>query len=124
MAQTLPTNLDSHRFTRASRIVRNLEASQLPASQHDLYLLRFLSLPVTYQMVTYVASYTSAIVDELLRTVPSSRSLSRIKLPDLEDFVLHVCRYSKVSTSTLMVSIIYLFRLRKRMPRQALGEPS
>src|ERR1700733_1243948 len=124
MAQTLATNHTSHTSNPASRIIRNLESSQLPASQHDIYLLRLLSLPVTYQMVTYLASYTSAIVNEVLRTVPASQSSSGTKLPDLEDFVLHVCRYSNVGTPTLMVSVIYLSRLRKRMPFQALGESS
>jgi len=123
MAQTLATN-PSYISYRASRIVGNLESSQLPASQHDVYLLRLLSLPVTYQMVTYLASYTSAIVNEVLRIVPASQSSSRTKLPDLEDFVLHVCRHSNVGTPTLMVSVIYLSRLRKRMPFQALGESS
>lgn len=122
MAQTLTINSSSHISNRASRIVRNLESSQLPASQHDIYLLRFLSLPVTYQMVSYIASYTFAIVDEVLHVVPPSRSSSATKLPDLEDFILHVCRHSNVGTPTLMVSLIYLSRLRKRMPFQALGE--
>lgn len=121
MAESFTTRSSSQAYQ--PNVVRNLESSQLPANQHDIYLLRFLSLPVTYQMVTYIAAYTTAIVDDVLHTLPTPPETSNsCRMPDLEDFIVHVCRQSNVSTSTLMVSVIYLARLRNCMPYQALGK--
>ncbi|RKP09228.1 hypothetical protein THASP1DRAFT_5581, partial [Thamnocephalis sphaerospora] len=44
-------------------------------------------------------------------------------LPRLESFVAFLARCSRVRTGTLMCTIIYLERLRSRLPKGARGQP-
>lgn len=121
-------------------IVRNCSSSLVPSKNHDIQLLRLLSLPVSHQMVTYVAGFTNALVGDHLRVRSpqddndfsddeyhprtNHKSQRYSTLPKLDTFILHVCRGSALSTPTLMSSLIYLTRLRSRMPNKAAGEYS
>lgn len=121
------------------RIVRNCSSSLVPTNTHDVQLLRLLSLPVSHQMVAYVAAFTNALVGDNLRVRSPTDSNESIEeeyyprkqrsqrssnLPKLEAFIHHVCKRSALSTPTLMTSLIYLSRLRSRMPNKAAGKRS
>ena len=99
--------------------VRNLHSSLMPQDHHNIRLLRLVHLPVTHEMVSYIAWLSHSIVcdgDYSLSTSPESP-----EVPDLEDFVTYVCYRSNVYTATLLSVIIYLERLRARMPAMASG---
>jgi hypothetical protein len=89
-------------------------------------------------MITYIAAFADAIVGDHLdypfkdedefhdneyhprdtRKRPRKQPLS---LPELENFILIICERSNLNTPTLMTSIVYLTRLRARMPTKAAG---
>ena len=98
--------------------VRNLPSSLMPQDCHNIRLLRLLSLPVTREMVSYIAWLSESIVSD---GDPSHHESGSAEVPDLEDFVTYVCYRSNVYTATLLCVIIYLNRLRARIPAMASG---
>jgi PHO85 cyclin-1 len=95
----------------------------------------FLQSPVTQDMIHHLVSVTlqilpcdnSKTVTEVIPSPPNSPSSSPIvktkPLPSLMTFITKLVRYTNVYTGTLMSTIIYMNRLRSKLPKDARGLP-
>ncbi|KAF9510763.1 hypothetical protein BS47DRAFT_1299839 [Hydnum rufescens UP504] len=115
-----------------SPVQRNLASSLLPSSLHDPKLLYLLSLPVSFEIIGYLATVTRSVIGEVIQPSlptppPESSSMDTVSrdnwLPELEDFIYCVCSRSKVQVPTLVCTIIFLNRLRTKLPAKATGVP-
>ena len=125
---------------------RRCGASLIPKSMHDPALLDLLRRPVSREMIAYVAQKTTSVivVDELPLPTPPHTPLKQsfaeqqaqgqvdpgyfghtgpyMGLPPLDEFITHLVESANVQTPTLLATIIYLERLKSKLPRMAKGE--
>lgn len=80
-----------------------------------LALETFIYTPVDYEMVNYLSSTCSSV----LQCDTDSPQHSRV--PTLQDFIVNLVRQSNVQTPTLMCTLVYLSRLRSALPPVARG---
>lgn len=95
----------------------------------------FLKSPVTQDMIHHLVSVTLQILPcenskTITETIPSppnspnSKPIIKTKpLPSLMTFITKLVRYTNVYTGTLMSTIIYMNRLKQRLPNDAKGLP-
>lgn len=125
---------------------RRHPASLIPIAAHDPSLVALMHQHVSIDMVAYVANQTRDIIQisgasieapsELLRVSASGNptpplspvgkgalSQSKGKLPALEDFLGYIVAKSNLQVATLLTTVIYLHRLREKLPQQARGVP-
>ncbi|KNG44694.1 cyclin protein [Stemphylium lycopersici] len=106
----------------------NLVAESNAALDH------FIQLPVSHDMISYLAQKATQVIrcepsinKNLPPTPPASppqhaASHSREpSLPSVEEFITSIVERSHVQTATLMSSLVYLSRLRSRLPPVAKG---
>ncbi|KDQ12700.1 hypothetical protein BOTBODRAFT_45613 [Botryobasidium botryosum FD-172 SS1] len=114
-------------------------SSLLPYHAHNPFLLYLLSQPVSYDMVLYIVELveTVIVVDEsaALPTPPitptkpkgsareqrSERRSRKGAFPSLDDFICELIRSSSVRVPTLLSTLVYLDRIRYKIPRVAKG---
>ncbi|GAA5827629.1 hypothetical protein JCM11251_001762 [Rhodosporidiobolus azoricus] len=111
---------------------RNHSGSLVPKFLHDPAMLKLMRQPLTNAMVSLVAAKT---VDSVQCRPPPSSSMPSPPqtpgaspshspsdpLPSLEFFIKCVVRKSKCHVPTLLCTIIYLDRLKERLPGHARG---
>lgn len=88
-------------------------------------LKQFSRLPVSVEMIEFLASTTSSVIQVKTGFAPSSQMGSLTVTPvtcvPLTKFISRLIEYLNVQTPTLMASLVYLNRLRNMLPGNAVG---
>ena len=117
-------------------------ASLLPRSVHNRDLVSLMCQPVSYDMIKYIALQTTRVIKLAEDPAPASAALPTpphtplkatfeesqqdyaASLPSLQDFIIFICQSSHVQVPTLLTTLIYLERLRSKLPKMAKGVSS
>lgn len=92
-------------------------------------LAEFVQFKVSTEMVQALAAKANSVIscqdDSMPMTPPTSpvRASFEASLPTLECFIATLCEKSRVQTPTLMSTMVYLDRLKNKLPPVAKGMP-
>jgi len=108
-----------------------MECTSSLSAQNKAALDYFIQLPVSRDMVCYLAKATSQVIrcdspPQILSQptstlTPPSTPPPEDALPSLEEYITSIIQRSHVQVPTLMSSLVYLSRLQQRLPAVAKG---
>ncbi|KAK7471201.1 PHO85 cyclin-1 [Stygiomarasmius scandens] len=105
-------------MSRASSVRdRRHPQSLLPIRCHNLHLVHLMTQRVSYEMVEYISRQTV----HAIRTDSDSSTQELAAVTALRDFIVHLVKAGHVHVSTLLTTLIYLGRLRSKLPVIAKG---
>ncbi|KFY43688.1 hypothetical protein V494_01846 [Pseudogymnoascus sp. VKM F-4513 (FW-928)] len=113
-----------------------MSSTNRPQDQ-DAALEHFVCTPVTEDMIAYLADMAQAVIQcetfptteqvQLQQvptpptTPPPASTAADLKIPSLEQFITSLVIHSNVQVPTLMTTLLYLHRLKKKLPPVAKG---
>jgi PHO85 cyclin-1 len=123
---------------------RRHPASLIPCSLHDPALVALVHQRVSIDMVCYIADKTRQLIEVEGENVERPSRLRQLaaglpsppptpvktnspdddqpdRLPALEDFLAHIILHSNLQVATLLTTLIYLDRLRPKLPKTTRG---
>ncbi|BEJ17155.1 hypothetical protein CspHIS471_0605560 [Cutaneotrichosporon sp. HIS471] len=113
------------RFTPSSPIFEDRvhPASLDLCGEHDPRLLEFIRSDVSHELIEFISRTTTSVIASSTAIDPKTIQRTDGNFPSLTTFIAVVCEQSNVQVSTLLATIVYLERLRTRLPRVAKGLP-
>ncbi|KAJ7265895.1 hypothetical protein B0H12DRAFT_1179765, partial [Mycena haematopus] len=101
-------------------------ASLLPFGAHNPGLVYLMAQPVTVDMVIYISRLASSVLNiagEKADALPHQFEQYHQPIIALEHFICGIVKASHVQTSTFLTTLIYLERLRSKLPNVSTGLP-